>query len=100
MRNKLRVKKQATVSKIIEGLHPSVPEMVEIVIQGADDLYREIRIENALQNKRGEQLQLKKGARLELVFEVAERDTVLRKGDRQILSNGKAPNNLLPDFLA
>jgi anti-sigma B factor antagonist len=37
-----------TVEEIIESPHPSMPEKAEISIQGADELYQEIRIENTL----------------------------------------------------
>jgi hypothetical protein len=33
-----------TVEKIIEPVHPSMPEKAQIVVEGADDLYQEIRI--------------------------------------------------------
>jgi hypothetical protein len=39
-------------------------------------LYREIRIENALENEQGEQVKLKPGAQVEVVVEAEEKDTV------------------------
>jgi hypothetical protein len=38
-----------------------VPEKAEIAIDGADDLYREIRIQNALTNESGDEVRLKAG---------------------------------------
>lgn len=35
------------VEKIIESARPSEPEKAEISVEGADTLYREIRIENS-----------------------------------------------------
>ena len=43
---KRRKKLQGTVQKIIKPLDPSQAEKAQIDIQGADDLYREIRIDN------------------------------------------------------
>ena len=35
-----------TVEKIIKSPHPGVPEKAQTAVEGADHLYREIRIEN------------------------------------------------------
>lgn len=43
-------------------LHPQHPGTAEIAIEGAEDLYREIRVENALKNEKGEKVALKEGA--------------------------------------
>ena len=58
-----------TVEKIIKSPHPSVPEKAEIAIEGADDLYREIRIKNALTDENGEKVRLKEGAEVEVTVE-------------------------------
>jgi hypothetical protein len=39
---------QGRVEKIIKSTRPSVPEKAEISIEGADELYREIRIDRKL----------------------------------------------------
>lgn len=44
----------AVVEKILKPITPNEPEKAQIAIQGADDLYREIRIENSLENSAGE----------------------------------------------
>jgi hypothetical protein len=59
----------ATVEKIIESAHPSVPEKVQIAVEGADHLYREIRIENNLTNENGDKVRLKPGAEVEVTIE-------------------------------
>ena len=46
---------------------PGAKEKVEIVIQGADDLYREIRVPNLLQNVAGEQVQLQPGTDVAII---------------------------------
>jgi uncharacterized cupredoxin-like copper-binding protein len=55
-----------TVEKIIKPIHPSEPEKAEISIEGADHLYREIRIDNKLIDKDGEEVRLKPGAEVEV----------------------------------
>lgn len=39
-----------TVEKIISSSDPSEPEKAQISVKDGDDLYKEIRIENALQD--------------------------------------------------
>ena len=56
------------VQKIINPLD-SKEEKAEIAIQEADDLYKEIRIENTLENAAGEKLRLKRGAEVDVHIE-------------------------------
>jgi hypothetical protein len=63
------------VQKIIKSPHPSVPEKAEIEIKGADDLYREIRVDNALTDKDGDTVRLKRGAEVDVTIEADEKDT-------------------------
>jgi anti-sigma B factor antagonist len=58
-----------TVEHIIESPHPSVPEKAEISVQGADELYQEICIENTLTDEHGDEVRLKKGAHVEVTVE-------------------------------
>jgi anti-sigma B factor antagonist len=60
-----------TVEEIIESPHPSIPEKAEISIQGADELYQAIRIENTLTDELGDEVRLKKGALVEVTVEAA-----------------------------
>jgi hypothetical protein len=55
-----------TVEKIIKPAHPSEPEKAQIAIEGADHLYREIRIENQLKDANGENVRLKEGTEVEV----------------------------------
>ncbi len=57
------------VEKIIEPAHPSEPEKAQIGIEGADDLYREIRVENTLRDENGKQVALKPGAQAAVTIE-------------------------------
>ncbi|MDQ1389297.1 MAG: hypothetical protein QOF56_2751 [Acidobacteriaceae bacterium] len=59
----------ATVEKIIKSPSPSEPEKVQIAVEGADNLYRELRIENTLIDENGEKVSLKQGAEVEVTIE-------------------------------
>jgi uncharacterized protein YfaS (alpha-2-macroglobulin family) len=73
-----RVTLPGTVEKIIESPYPSMPEKAEIAVEGADELYQEIRIENTLTDERGDEVGLKEGARVEVTVE-AEPDATKAK---------------------
>ena len=75
MANKPKVKKPATVRKVIKPIAPGLPEKAEIAIHDADDLYREIRIENTLEDSKGEKVKLKQGADVEVIVEADVKDT-------------------------
>ena len=71
-----------TVEKIILPVHPSQPEKAQISVEGADDLYREIRVENSLTDENGDEVRLKKGAEVEITVEADPKATTPK-------SNGK-----------
>ena len=73
MPKKPKVKKAGKVQKIIKL--PQEPEKAEIAVDGADELYSEIRIENELQTEQGEKVKLKKGAPVEVIVEADDKDT-------------------------
>lgn len=64
-----------TVEKIIPAVGDHIPEKAEIKIEGADDLYREVRIENEVIDEEGNPLKLKKGAELDVTIEANKKDT-------------------------
>ncbi len=66
----------ATVEKIIKPVVPGDPEKAQISVEGADHLYREIRIENTLVDKNGEKVRLKAGAEVEVTVEAPPEATV------------------------
>jgi hypothetical protein len=68
-KNKAEVTLPGKVEKIIPPISPDEPEKAQINVEGADDLYREIRIDNALQNEKGETVRLKQGAEVEVTVE-------------------------------
>lgn len=68
--------KRGKVQKIIKPPFPGVPEKAEIAVEGADDLYREIRIENKLEDDKGKEVKLKPGADVDVVVEADREATV------------------------
>jgi anti-anti-sigma factor len=58
-----------TVDRIIQSPDPKIPEKAEISVQGAEELYQEIRIENTLTDEHGDEVRLKKGAHVEVTVE-------------------------------
>ena len=64
------------VEEIIKSPHPSEPEKAQIAVEGADDLYKEIRIENSLTDENGRTVRLKKGAEVEVTVEADKSATV------------------------
>jgi uncharacterized protein YfaS (alpha-2-macroglobulin family) len=77
-----------TVQKIIKSPHPELPEKAEIAVEGADELYREIRIENTLTDEKGNEVKLKAGAHVEVTVQADPKDTT-KKDDE----NPKAKAN-------
>ena len=69
----------AQVQKIIESPDPRIPDRAEISIEGADQLYREIRIENTLTDKKGNQVQLKQGARVDVTVAAESINTIPKR---------------------
>ena len=47
-----------TVQKIIKPIDPDAEDTAEISIEKAEDLYREIRVENTLKDENGEKIGL------------------------------------------
>jgi hypothetical protein len=79
MTEKASVTLPGTVEKIIQPAKPGEPEKAQISIEGADDLYREIRIENTLSGENGNGLRLKKGAEVEVTVEADPKATDSKK---------------------
>jgi hypothetical protein len=64
-----------TVEKIIESPHKDRAEKAEISVEGADDLYQEIRIENTLTDNKGKEVRLKEGAHVDVTVEADPKET-------------------------
>ena len=63
-----------TVEKIIPAVGDE-PEKAQITLEGADELYREVRIENTLQDADGEPVALKKGTEVDVTIEAEQAGT-------------------------
>lgn len=75
-KKKPKTTKAGTVEKIIKSPFPHEPEKAEIAVDGADHLYREIRIENTLEDEKGHQVKLKVSAQVDVTVEADVKDTV------------------------
>jgi len=69
------------VEKIIKPRLAGEPEKAQISVEGADHLYRELRIENNMINADGVSVGLKPGAEVDVIIEADERDTVKKPED-------------------
>ena len=81
MPKKPKTKKLGTVRKVIKPRIPDEPEKAEIEIHGADDLYKEIRIENKLEGSKGKKVKLKPNAPVDVTVEADEKDTLPENGN-------------------
>lgn len=75
-----------TVEKIIKPLFPGQSEKAQILVETADHLYREIRIENTLTDENGAKVGLKPGVQVEVTVEADKADTVAK-------GTGKSPHD-------
>jgi len=73
----------ATVEKIIKSPFPSMPEKAQLAVEGADHLYRELRIENTLTDENGARVRLKPGAEVEVTIE-ADAGATTPKSDGKV----------------
>jgi len=80
MTDKPNVTLPGRVERIIEAPFPDEPEKAQIAVEGADTLYKELRIENTLINENGEKVKLKEGAEVDVTVE-ADKDSTLPKKD-------------------
>jgi hypothetical protein len=71
-----------TVQRVIKPPDPRDPEKAEIAVQGADELYREIRIENTLTDDQGNEVRLKEGAHVDVTVEAEPEATTAKSRAR------------------
>jgi hypothetical protein len=64
-----------TVEKIIPAVPSVRTEKAQIVVEGAEELYREIRVDNELQDENGKTVGLKEGAEVEITIEADKEAT-------------------------
>ena len=63
------------VEKIIKPIVTGEPDQAQIEVEKAEDLYREIRIDNVLKDEKGEEAALKEGAPVDVTIEADKKDT-------------------------
>lgn len=67
-----------TVEKVIPARPPFEPEKAQISVEGGEEFYKEIRVENTLKDSDGKEVKLKPGAEVEVTIE-AEKDATIEK---------------------
>lgn len=82
------------VERIIKPIFPTDPEKAQIALEGADHLYREIRVENRLQDADGKEVALKPGAEVAVTIEADPHATKPAEG------SASAPDDELPKLKA
>lgn len=65
---------RGVIEKILPRLGAYAPEKVQIMIEGADDLYRELRFDNTLKDGGGKHVTLRQGARVNVKIEILSDD--------------------------
>ena len=68
--------KSGTVQKIFKSPYPEEPEKAEITVEGADQLYREIRIDNTLEDEMGKKVKLREGSHVNVTVEANPEETI------------------------
>jgi len=78
---KKRKKLRGSVQKVIKPRVPGHPEKAQIEVHEAEDLYREIRVENVLTDDEGKRVQLQAGEEVDVTVE-AETDPQKRSDSK------------------
>lgn len=71
-------KMRGTVERVLKPIIPDEPEKAQISIPEADDLYREIRIENVVVDEAGKKASLKQGAQVDVIVEADSSATITK----------------------
>jgi hypothetical protein len=79
---KPKITKPGAVKKIIKSPIPQEPEKAEIEVKDADHLYKDVRIENRLEDKAGNKLKFKEGAEVSVTIEADIDQTVPKNGNK------------------
>lgn len=79
MAEKASTRLPGTVEQIVRSPFPSEPDKAEIALEGADELYKEIRIENTLVDKDGAEVSRKEGAQVEVTIEAEHKHTTRKR---------------------
>jgi hypothetical protein len=74
MTDKPNITLPGKVAKIIPPVNGD-EEKAQIEVEGGDHLYKEIRVENTLQDGDGNEVKLKEGVEVDVTLEADEKDT-------------------------
>jgi hypothetical protein len=74
MNKRAKTTKPGVVEMIIKPAIPNEPEKAQIAVEGAEHLYREIRIENVLEDENGKAVKLKKGTHVNVTVDADPND--------------------------
>ncbi len=74
--SKKRQKLRGTVQKVIKPVFQGQAEKAQIDVHGADDLYKEIRIENVVTDEEGKKAGLKQGTEVDVIIEADSSATI------------------------
>jgi hypothetical protein len=66
------------VEKVIKSPYPDEPDKAQVSVEGADHLYKEIRIENTLHDENGKEVALKQGAEVDVIVK-AHPEAIIEK---------------------
>jgi hypothetical protein len=80
------------VEKVIKSPYPGEPEKAQVSVEGADDLYREIRIENTLHDENGKEVALKPGAEVDVIVQ-ADPEAIVEKPRVERRKKPRTPSN-------
>ncbi|MGA8538536.1 MAG: hypothetical protein WB566_03510 [Terriglobales bacterium] len=75
MSDKAKVVLDGTVERIIES--QGHPDLAQIAVDGADEI-SQIRIANSVTDRNGDDLQLKKGAKVQVIVEAGKASTTAK----------------------
>jgi len=88
--NDVSVTLPATVEKVLPA-RDAEPEKIQISVDGCDELFSELRVENTLKNESGDSVTLKRGAHIEVTINadskaVEKKEWLLPQGRRNFSS--------------
>jgi hypothetical protein len=77
--DKTKTSMTATVKNILPSFDPREPDKAEIHVRDADPLFQELRVPNSFRDEKGQEVELKKGAEVEVHIEADKNATTPKK---------------------
>jgi hypothetical protein len=81
MNKKVSTTLPGTVDRILKPAARGKPEMVQIGVEGADHIYKDIRIENTLTDDLGQEVRLESGSKVDVT--IASELGTIRSGEHK-----------------